>query len=72
MENGYNTTDYNASNIPGLQPGTTCPEEKEAAIYVHGVWTGIGNFSANFENETGIFDRARLSLAANNYSIHLQ
>jgi Alpha/beta hydrolase of unknown function (DUF900) len=69
LENGYNTTDYNASNIPGLQPGTTCPEEREAAIYVHGVWTGIGNLSANFENETGIFDRARMSLVANNYSI---
>jgi hypothetical protein len=65
--NGHNGTDYAASNIPGLQPGTTCPEE--AAIYVHGVWTGIGSFLANFENETGIFDRARMSLAANNYSI---
>jgi len=50
-----------------LQPGTSCPEE--AAIYLHGVWTGIGSLLANFENETGIFDKARMSLAANNYSI---
>jgi pimeloyl-ACP methyl ester carboxylesterase len=67
LKNGHNGTDYDASNVPGLQPGTSCPEE--AAIYVHGVWTGIGSFFANFENETGIFDRARMSLAVNNYSI---
>jgi Alpha/beta hydrolase of unknown function (DUF900) len=64
---GHNSTDYDASDIPGLQPGTSCP--KEAAIYVHGVWTGIGSSSANLESETGIFDRARMSLAVNNYSI---
>jgi hypothetical protein len=67
LKNGHNGTDYDASNVPGLQPGTSCPEE--AALYVHGVWTGIGSFLANFENETGIFDRARMSLAVNNYSI---
>ncbi|HEX2231045.1 MAG TPA: alpha/beta hydrolase [Nitrososphaeraceae archaeon] len=67
LKNGHIGTDYDASNVPGLQPGTSCPEE--AAIYVHGVWTGIGSFLANFENETGIFDRARMSLASNNYSI---
>jgi Alpha/beta hydrolase of unknown function (DUF900) len=67
LRSGDNGTDYDASDIPGLQPGTSCP--KEAAIYVHGVWTGIGSFSANLESETGIFDRARMSLAANNYSI---
>lgn len=54
LKNGHNGTNYDASDIPGLQPGTSCP--KEAAIYVHGVWTGVGSFSANFENETGIFD----------------
>jgi pimeloyl-ACP methyl ester carboxylesterase len=67
LRSGHNGTDYDASDIPGLQPGTSCP--KEAAIYVHGVWTGMGSFSANLENETGIFDRARMSLAVNNYSI---
>jgi hypothetical protein len=67
LKNGHNGTDYDTSYIPGLQPGTSCPEE--TAIYLHGVWTGIGSFLANFENETGIFDRARMSLAANNYSI---
>jgi pimeloyl-ACP methyl ester carboxylesterase len=67
LKNGHNGTDYDSSNVPGLQPGTGCPEE--AAIYIHGVWTGTGSFFANFETETGIFDRARMSLAANNYSI---
>ena len=67
LRSGHNGTDYDASDIPGLQPGTSCP--KEAVIYVHGVWTGIGSFSANLESETGIFDRARMSLAVNNYSI---
>jgi hypothetical protein len=69
LNNGHNETDYDASHVPGLQSGTSCP--KEVAIYVHGVWTGIGSSSANFENETGIFNRARMSLAANNYSIPL-
>jgi pimeloyl-ACP methyl ester carboxylesterase len=67
LSSGQNGTDYEASDIPGLQPGTSCP--KEVAIYVHGVWTGIGSSSANLESETGIFDRARMSLAVNNYSI---
>lgn len=67
LRSGRNGTDYDASDIPGLQPGISCP--KEAAIYVHGVWTGIGSFSANLESETGIFDRASMSLAINNYSI---
>src|SRR3712207_9574842 len=67
LRSGHNGTDYDASDIPGLQPGTSCP--KEAVIYVHGVWTGIGSSSANLESETGIFDRARMSLAVNNYSI---
>lgn len=67
LRSGHNGTDYDASDIPGLQPGTSCP--KEAVIYVHGVWTGIGSSSANLEGETGIFDRARMSLAVNNYSI---
>ena len=38
LRSGHNGTDYDASDIPGLQPGTSCP--KEAVIYVHGVWTG--------------------------------
>jgi hypothetical protein len=67
LRSGHNRTDYDASDIPGLQSGTSCP--KEAAIYVHGVWTGRGSSSANLESETGIFDRARMSLAVNNYSI---
>lgn len=67
LRSGHNGTDYDTSDIPGLQPGTSCP--KEATVYVHGVWTGIGSSSANLENETGIFDRARMSLAVNNYSI---
>jgi Alpha/beta hydrolase of unknown function (DUF900) len=67
LRSGHNETDYDTSDIPGLQPGTSCP--KEATVYVHGVWTGIGSSSANLENETGIFDRARMSLAVNNYSI---
>lgn len=67
LTSGHNMTDYDASDIPGLQPDTSCP--KEAAIYVHGVWTGIGSFSANLESEAGIFDRARMSLEVNNYSI---
>jgi hypothetical protein len=67
LTSGHNMTNYDASDIPGLQPDTSCP--KEAAIYVHGIWTGIGGFSANLESEAGIFDRARMSLAVNNYSI---
>ncbi len=67
MRSGHNGTDYDASDIPGLQPGTSCP--KEAVIYVHGVWIGMGSSSANLETDTGIFDRARMSLAVNNYSI---
>ncbi len=67
LTSGHNRTDYDASDIPGLQPDISCP--KEAAIYVHGVWTGIGSFSANLESEAEIFDRARMSLAVNNYSI---
>ncbi len=67
LTSGHNRTDYDASDIPGLQPDISCP--KEAAIYVHGVWTGIGSFSANLESEAGIFDRARMSLAVNDYSI---
>ncbi|MFL6483015.1 MAG: alpha/beta hydrolase [Nitrososphaera sp.] len=62
-----NPTDYDAFDIPGLQPGTSCPNE--AVIYVHGVWTGKGSFLANLENETGVFNTARLSLSANYYSI---
>jgi len=62
-----NLTDYDAFDIPGLQLGTSCPNE--AAIYVHGVWRGKGSFLANLENETEVFNRARLSLSANNYSI---
>ncbi|MFL6522480.1 MAG: hypothetical protein ACJ71B_03260 [Nitrososphaera sp.] len=58
-----NPTDYDAFDIPGLQPGTSCPNE--AVIYVHGVWTGKGSFLANLENETGVFNRARLSLSTN-------
>jgi pimeloyl-ACP methyl ester carboxylesterase len=67
LRSGHNGTDYEASDIPGLQPSTSCP--KETAIYVHGVWIGMGSFTANLESERGIFDRARMSLAANNYSI---
>ena len=57
-----NPTDYDAFDILALQPGTSCPNE--AALYTHGVWTGKGSFLANLENETGVFNRARLSLSA--------
>src|SRR3712207_7256897 len=49
LRSGHNGTDYDASDIPGLQPGTSCP--KEAVIYVHGIWTGIGSSSANLERD---------------------
>ena len=69
LESGHNRTDYGTYDVPGLHLGTSCP--KEAVIYVHGIWTGIGSFSANLESEAGIFDRARMSLAANDYSIQV-
>jgi pimeloyl-ACP methyl ester carboxylesterase len=59
-------TSYIASpNIPGSKVGTTCPPE--LAIYIHGVWVG----SNSLEKPEEIFDRAKKSIAANNFTIPL-
>jgi hypothetical protein len=66
LKSGQTPTSYTAStNIPGLQAGTTCPPE--LAIYVHGVWVG----SNSLEKPAEIFDRAKKSIAANNFVIPL-
>jgi hypothetical protein len=66
LNSGQTPISYIASaNFPGLQSGTTCPPE--IAIYIHGVWVG----SNSLEKPTQIFDRAKKSLAANNYIIPL-
>jgi hypothetical protein len=66
LNSGQTPISYIAStNFPGLQAGTTCPPE--IAIYIHGVWVG----SNSLEKPTQIFDRAKKSLAANNYIIPL-
>jgi hypothetical protein len=65
---GHNSTDYNATNIPGLQ-SEACPVE--LIIFVHGPWVD-GKFRAILhENASEIFDRAKMSLAQNNYTYPL-
>ena len=62
LKSGQTPTLYIASaNIPGLQAGTTCPTE--LAVYIHGVWVG----SNSLEKPEQIFDRAKKSIAANNF-----
>jgi hypothetical protein len=65
QQQGHNTTDYDAIGVPGLSVGTSCPPE--IAIYVHGIWVGEDSLEVPSE----IFDRARMSLEHNNYSIPL-
>jgi pimeloyl-ACP methyl ester carboxylesterase len=66
LKSGQTPTLYIASaNIPGLQAGTTCPTE--LAVYIHGVWVG----SNSLEKPEQIFDRAKKSIAANNFAIPL-
>jgi pimeloyl-ACP methyl ester carboxylesterase len=62
---GHNSTDYVATNIPGLQ-SSQCP--KEMVVLVHGIWVD-GRIGVNaLENSSEIFDRARMSLAHNHYT----
>jgi hypothetical protein len=66
LQSGQTPTGYTATrNIPGLQAGIACPSE--IAIYIHGIWVG----ASSLEEPTEIFDRAKKSLAANNYIIPL-
>ena len=63
LNSGQTPTGYVASaNIPGLQAGTTCPPE--IVIYIHGVWVGANSL----EEPDGVFDRAKKSLAAHDYT----
>jgi hypothetical protein len=68
LHSGQTPTGYLAStNIPGLQSGTTCPPE--IVIYIHGVWVGPGSiFEGSLERPDEVFDRAKKSLAANDYT----
>jgi pimeloyl-ACP methyl ester carboxylesterase len=68
LNSGQTPTGYLASaNIPGLQAGTTCPPE--IVIYIHGVWVGTGSLSdGSLEKPDEVFDRAKKSLAANDYT----
>jgi hypothetical protein len=64
LQSGQTSTGYDAgANIPGLQAGTDCPPE--IAIYIHGIWVGTNSL----ENPAEIFDRAKKSIASNNYMI---
>jgi hypothetical protein len=64
LQSGQTSTGYVASaNIPGLQAGTDCPSE--IAIYIHGIWVGIDSL----EDPSEIFDRAKKSIAADNYNM---
>jgi hypothetical protein len=64
LQSGQTSTGYDASaNIPGLQTGTNCPPE--IAIYIHGIWVGTNSL----EDPAEIFDRAKKSIASNNYII---
>jgi hypothetical protein len=66
LRSGQTSTGYvTSANIPGLQAGTNCP--LEIAIYIHGIWVGTNSL----ENPAEIFDRAKKSIAANNYNIEL-
>jgi hypothetical protein len=65
---GHNLTEYNASDIPGLQIND-CPPQKEIAIYIHGFL--VNGKSLGSENATEIFDRARLSLNNTGYDVTL-
>ncbi len=67
LQSGQTPTGYDAINIPGLQAGTACPPE--IAIYTHGIW--VGSNSNSLENPEEIFDRAKRSIAVNNYIIPL-
>jgi hypothetical protein len=57
----HNLGDYNYSYVPGLG-GYPSPDNKELAIYIHGVWTGQASAKEQI-------DRTKLSLNANGYNI---
>jgi hypothetical protein len=62
----HSTTDYNATNIPGLEVGQ-CP--RELVVFVHGAWVD-GNDTA-FESAAEILNRTKMSLEKNNFTYPL-
>jgi pimeloyl-ACP methyl ester carboxylesterase len=59
----HTTTDYNATNVPGLEVGQ-CPPE--LVIFVHGSW--VDGSKTGFESASEIFNRTKISLEKNNYN----
>jgi pimeloyl-ACP methyl ester carboxylesterase len=57
----HNIEDYDSYNVPGLN-GNLSSDNKELAVYIHGVWTG----QVAAKEQT---DRINLSLISNEYSL---